>query len=245
MTYCVGMVLDEGLVMVSDSRTNAGVDHVATFRKMSVWSEPGERAIVLMAAGNLAITQAVVTWLNEDPSARGDEDGDSILTVPSMFGAARLVGKAVREVYRNDGDAMREQGIGFGPSMILGGQIKGRALRLFQIYAAGNFIEAGPDTPFFQIGEFKYGKPILDRALTTGTGLYDGVKLALVSMNSTMRSNISVGPPFDVAVYEKDSYRIAEPRRIEEHDPYFVELGQDWSTALQDALQQLPNPEWS
>jgi putative proteasome-type protease len=242
MTYCVGMHLNKGLVMVSDSRTNAGVDHVATFRKMNVWCEPDERVILLMTAGNLAITQAVVNLLHESQDVLGEEH--DIMTVPSMFAAARLVGKAVREVYRNDGDAMREQGIEFSPSLILGGQIKGRAMRLFQVYAAGNFIEASADTPFFQIGEFKYGKPILDRALTAETELLDGVKMALVSMNSTMRSNISVGPPFDVAVYEKDSCRIGETRRIEEHDPYFVEIGQRWSTALQDALHQLPNPDW-
>ncbi|MDP6705937.1 MAG: proteasome-type protease [Alphaproteobacteria bacterium] len=242
MTYCVGMLLDEGLVMVLDSRTNAGVDHIGTFRKMTIWETPGERVVILLTAGNLAIAQAVVNLLNE--GLDNGESEETILTVPSMFGAARLVGNAVREVYRLEGEAMKEQGVEFSPSFILGGQIRDRHMRLFQIYAVGNFIEATDDTPFFQVGEFKYGKPILDRALNTATGLVDGVKLALVSMDSTMRSNISVGLPIDVAVYEKDSCRVKLTRRIEENDPYFIEISQGWSAALQESFQRLPDPDW-
>ena len=242
MTYCVGMMLDTGLVMVADSRTNAGVDHISTFRKMTIWEVPDERVIILLTAGNLAVTQSVVNLLNEGTENGGDDN--TILSVPTMFGAARLVGQAAREVYDTDGEAMKAQGIGYSASMILGGQIKGRTMRLFQVYNAGNFIEATPDTPFFQIGEVKYGKPILDRALTSDVSLTDAVKLGLVSMDSTIRSNISVGHPIDVAIYQKDSCRIARHQRIEDNDPYFTDISQRWSAALQAAFLDLPDPDW-
>jgi len=240
MTYCVGMLLDEGLVMASDSRTNAGVDHIATYRKMTVWERPGERLLVLLAAGNLAVTQAVVNLLNEGVG----EDDRTLDDVDGMFDAARLAGEAVREVYRSDGALLREFGSEFNPSFILGGQFAGRTMRLFQVYAAGNFVEATPETPFFQIGEIKYGKPILDRALDRATSLTDAVKLALVSMDSTMRSNISVGLPIDLVLCERDACRVKLHRRIEHDDAYFDEISRRWSQALQQAYQHLPDPAW-
>lgn len=240
MTYCVGVLLDAGLVMVSDTRTNAGVDHIATYRKMQVFEVPGERVMVMTSAGNLAVTQAVLNLLDEGVG----DDKQTLLTVPTMFDAVRLVGRAVREVYHSDAPAMSEQGADFNASFILGGQIKGRTLRLFQIYSAGNYIEATVDTPFFQIGEIKYGKPILDRALRWDTSLTDATKLALVSMDSTMRSNISVGLPIDMSIYERDSFRVKLQHRVQEDDPYFTDISRRWSQALQAAYHELPDPPW-
>ncbi len=240
MTYCVGMLLEEGLVMVADSRTNAGVDHISTFAKMSRWEVPGERVLVMMTAGNLAVTQAVVNMVSEGVG----EEEETLLTVPGMFAAARLVGRSLRGVWREDGEAMEAQGADFNAAIILGGQVQGRPLRLFQIYAAGNFIEATADTPYFQIGEAKYGKPILDRGLTATSSLTEGVKLALVSMDSTLRSNISVGLPIDLVVYERDALAITQNRRIEEGDPYFTRISERWSRALRTAFSRLPDPEW-
>ncbi|MFI5019105.1 MAG: peptidase, partial [Dongiales bacterium] len=174
MTYCVGLDLKDGLVLLSDTRTNAGVDHISTFSKMHVVEVPGERVITLLSAGNLAVTQAVVNLLNEGiERAAGLE---TLANVPSMFRAARLVGDAIRRVYVKDGEAMQAQNVSFDVSMLLGGQIKGRNMRLFELYSAGNFIEATPDTPFLQIGEHKYGKPILDRVVRSDMALEDGVK---------------------------------------------------------------------
>jgi putative proteasome-type protease len=241
MTYCVGMLLKDGMVMLSDSRTNAGVDNIATFRKMTVWEAPDERMICLMSAGNLAAAQAVVNHLDE-----GHEPGDTtIMTVGSMFKAAQLVGSAVRAVYQADGQSLEAKDPGsFNISFLLGGQLKGRQLRLFQIYAAGNFIEAGDRTPFFQIGEHKYGKPILDRALGFDTDLRAAAKLALISMDSTLRSNLSVGMPLDLLIYRRDALAIETRRSIDENDPYFRTIRQGWSTSLREAIRALPNPEW-
>ncbi len=243
MTYCVGMLLDAGLVMISDSRTSAGVDDIATYRKMSIWAVEGERVMVVLTAGNLAVTQAVLNLLSEGVD-NGAETPETMYTVPSMFGAARLAGRALREVYRVDGPALKEHGAEFNASLILGGQIRDRTMRLFHIYSAGNFIEATSDTPFVQIGESKYGKPILDRALTPRTSLIHAVKLGLLSMDSTMRSNLSVGPPIDVVVYEKDSLALKLQHRIDEDDAYFTEMSKRWSRALKEAYQQLPDPDW-
>lgn len=241
MTYCVGMLLKDGFVMLSDSRTNAGVDNIATFRKMSLWEEPGERVIALMSAGNLSLAQSVVTLIEE---GFGDQK-DTITTVPSMFKAAQMVGEAVREVYERDGKAMQAQDAGpFNVSFILGGQIAGRRMRLFHIYAAGNFIHASDRTPFFQIGEHKYGKPILDRALTYETDLRTATKLALISMDSTLRSNLSVGLPLDLLIYPVNSQKVGMRRMIDEADPYFAEIRQTWSTSLKDAFARLPNVPW-
>lgn len=243
MTYCVGLDLKEGLVLLSDTRTNAGVDNISTFSKMHVTEVPGERVIVLLAAGNLAIAQSVVNLLQEGI----DRDGvpETLLTVKSMFRAAQLVGEAVRRIYHIDGAAMQAQNVSFDISFLLGGQIKGRSLRLFQVYAAGNFIEATPDTPFLQVGEHKYGKPILDRAARYDTDLYDGVKLALVSMDSTLRSNLTVGLPIDLLVYRRDALKVELRRRITEDDPYFAMIRERWSQALREAYRAIPRPDWA
>lgn len=249
MTYCIGLYMNDGLVMLADTRTNAGVDHISTFRKLSVWEAPGDRVISLMTAGNLAISQAVVNLLSEGIEFCGQSDSnacsrETLLTVPSMFQAAQLVGAAVREVYKTDGEALQAQATNFDVSMILGGQIKGRRMRLFQIYSAGNFIEATSDTPFFQIGENKYGKPILDRAFTYRTNLQQAVKLSFVSMDSTLRSNMSVGMPLDLMVYKKDSLMVETQRRIEPDDKYFNSISQVWGSHLREAQASLPNPPW-
>lgn len=243
MTYCVGLLLQEGLVMLSDSRTNAGVDYISTYSKLTVWEDPGDRVIALMTAGNLSLSQNVVTMLNEG-LPNGDGEPVTMATVPSMTEAARLVGRAIREVRRIEGDALRQSGVDFEVSFILGGQINGRSLRLFLFYSAGNYIEAGPDSPYFQIGELKYGKPILDRVVTFDTPLSEGVKCAMISMDSTIRSNISVGPPLDLVVYRRDAKRIETRRTIAADDPYFRMISEGWSAGLREAFQKIPNPQW-
>jgi putative proteasome-type protease len=242
MTYCVGLDLKDGLVLLSDTRTNAGVDNIASFSKMYVFEKPGERVIALLAAGNLSITQSVVNLLHEGIEIDGKIEAP--LTVKSMFRAAQLVGEAVRRIYRVDGAAMQAQSVPFEASFLLGGQIKGRTMRLFHVYTAGNFIEATPDTPFLQIGEHKYGKPILDRAARYDTDLYDGVKLALVSMDSTLRSNLTVGLPVDLLVYRRDALAVELRRRITEDDDYFCMIRDAWSQALRDAYRAIPRPNW-
>ena len=242
MTYCVGLNLKEGMVLVSDTRTNAGVDNISVFSKTHLFSIPGERFIALLTAGNLAITQGVVNLLHE--GIETDERIETLYTVPTMFRAAQLVGEAVRRVYKLDGEALHAQNIQFDVSILLGGQIQGSHLRLFQVYSAGNFIEATPDTPFLQIGEHKYGKPILDRAVEYKTDLYDGVKLALISMDSTLRSNLTVGMPIDLLVYRRDSFESEIKRRISENDEYFSMIRKRWSEALRDAHRAIPRPSW-
>ena len=242
MTYCVGLDLKDGLVLLSDTRTNAGIDHISTFSKMHLFEITGERVVALLAAGNLSITQAVVNLLNEGIETEGVVE--TPLTAKSMFRAAQLVGEALRRIYRVDGPAMQAQNVPFDISFLLGGQIKGRSMRLFEIYAAGNFIEATPDTPFLQIGEHKYGKPILDRAARHDTDLYDGVKLALVSMDSTLRSNLTVGLPIDLLVYRRDALAVELRRRITEDDEYFRMIRERWSEALREAYRAIPRPNW-
>ncbi|HVJ55597.1 MAG TPA: proteasome-type protease [Aliidongia sp.] len=244
MTYCVGLDLEDGLVMLSDTRTNAGVDNISTFSKMYTFEVPGERVIILLAAGNLGLTQSIVNMMQEGVET---EDGavETPMTVRSMFRAAQLVGEAVRRVYRIDGEAMQAQNVTFDVSLLLGGQIKGGPMRLFQIYSAGNFIEATQDTPFLQIGEHKYGKPILDRATSYRTELYDGVKLALISMDSTLRSNLTVGLPIDLLVYRRDQLKIELRRRLTEEDEYFKMIREHWSGALREAYLRIPRPDWA
>ena len=242
MTYCVGLYLKEGLVMLSDTRTNAGIDHISTFCKMHVEEVPGERMIALLTAGNLAISQAV--WNRLQEGILLDGQSHTLRDVPSMFRAAQLAGAAVRAVFDTDGPTLRAQGIAFDVALLLGGQIGGQAQRLFMIYAAGNFIEATEDTPFLQIGEHKYGKPILDRAVTPDTTLVNGVKLALISMDSTLRSNLTVGMPLDLLVYRADTQRVALRRRITEDEPYFRSVREGWSDSLREAYRSMPAPDW-
>ena len=238
MTYCVGLHIDRGLVFASDTRTNAGVDNVAVYRKMHVWEHPGDRVLVILTAGNLAVTQAVISLLNEaidDPTKNG---APSLANVGTMYQAARLVGEAVRAVKRIDGPAL-EATSAFSAPMILGGQINGEPPRLFQVYTEGNFIESTRDTPFFQIGEHKYGKPILDRVTRPEMRMADAAKMILLSFDSTLRSNLSVGMPIDLLIYRTDTLRVGEERRIEADDPYFRKLSRSWSEALRHAFDHV------
>ncbi len=243
MTYCVALRLTEGLVFLADTRTNAGVDRIATFAKMKVVEQPGERVIVTMTAGNLAITQNVMNRLAEGVELDGETH--TLKTVPNLFHAARLVGAATRAVYAADGAALAAQDISFEASIAIGGQIKGERQRLFQVYAAGNFIEATDDTPFFQLGEHKYGKPILDRVVTKATTIDEAIKLALISMDSTLRSNLSVGLPLDLVIYRNDTLKVALQKRIDSDDPSFRAIRERWGSALRDAFKSLPQPDWS
>jgi len=231
------------MVLLADTRTNAGVDHVSVFGKLHTEEVPGERAVALLTAGNLAITQQVWGRLQEGVWLDGFRQ--TLRDVPTMFRAAQLVGEAVRNVFAADGRALSAQGVSFDAALLLGGQIAGGAPRLFLIYAAGNFIEATPDTPFLQIGEHKYGKPILDRAIDHATTtLADGVKLALISMDSTLRSNLSVGLPIDLAVLPADALGFSLKRRIDEDEPYFRYVRAHWGQALRDAHMAMPPPDW-
>ncbi|WP_206997174.1 proteasome-type protease [Trinickia mobilis] len=256
MTYCVAMSVDDGLVFLSDTRTNAGVDHISTARKMTVFEQPGERVLVLLGAGNLALTQAVLHELSE-PS---NPERPSLWTAPTMPDAARVVGQAVRDVHQREARALQEFGVDFNCSFILGGQIAGaangqgacaegtgRALnrpRLFMIYAAGNFIESSSVNPYFQIGESKYGKPIIDRVLTPATPLGEAAKCALVSMDSTLRSNLSVGLPLDLLVYETDALRVTRFVSIDSDNTYFEMIHRTWGERLRQVFAEIPDPNW-
>ena len=242
MTYCLGMLLEHGLVFASDSRTNAGVDHIATFRKLAVFERPGERVMVLLSAGSLATSQSVVSLVGERLGERKGEA--SLFKSRTMFNAARIVGNALREVIDADGEHVRAQGADPGSSFILGGQIKGRAPRLFQIYGAGNFIEATPETPYLQIGETKYGKPILDRVLSHRTSIPAAAKCALLSFDSTMRSNLSVGPPIDILCYRRDSFTTEHRIQIAADDPYFARIRERYGAGIDKLFGQLPEPDW-
>ncbi|MCA0042916.1 proteasome-type protease [Celeribacter litoreus] len=243
MTYCVGMMLDAGLVMMSDTRTNAGVDNISTFKKMFTWEEPGERLLTVMTAGNLATTQALVSILDERTKAPEDRE-PSIMSAPSMFQVARLVARTLKEVIASNADEGQRADSAFNATVILGGQIKGSPPRLFLIYPEGNFIEAGKETPFFQIGETKYGKPILVRAFDPQMSFEDAVKLLLVSFDSTVKANLSVGLPFDLQVVERDTYKVAQQRRIEGDDPYYLEISTSWGELLKSAMDSLPGFEF-
>ena len=240
MTYCVGLKIDRGLVFISDTRTNAGIDSISTFRKMHVWEEPGERVIVLMSAGNLATTQSVVSMLDERTKAVSDR-APTLLEMPSMYQTARLVGNVVKEVIANSAPVGQKADSYFNASFILGGQIRGTEPRLFMIYPEGNFIEASEDTPFFQVGETKYGKPIIVRAYDKGMSFAETVKLLLVSFDSTLKSNLSVGLPLDLLFYETDSFKVGMRKRIAQDDPYYRTVSDGWSNALKQAFKALPD----
>jgi putative proteasome-type protease len=245
MTYCVALRLKDGLVMLSDTRTNAGVDNIACFAKMHLVEIPGERVICLTTAGNLSVAQSVVNLVTEGFQSELSGETENLNSVPTMFRAAQLIGEALSKVYKVHGESMKAQGVAYDVAILLGGQIRGRTMRLFEIYSAGNFIEATEDTPFLQIGEHKYGKPILDRAAQYETDPYDAVKLALVSMDSTLRSNLTVGLPVDLMVYRRDALKVALKRRISEDDQYFRALRESWSKALRDAYRAIPRPDWA
>ena len=243
MTYCVSMLLDSGLVFLSDSRTSAGVDQINTFRKTTVFEIPGERVIVMLSAGNLAITQGVVNLLAEKLAAQ-DARTPSLHTCPNMFEAARCIGDALREMHTRDGEALKAQGVEFNASFIVGGQIRGEAPRLFSVYSAGNFIEASPDTTYFQIGESKYGKPIIDRVTRRSMPLSEAAKCALISMDSTIRSNLTVGLPLDLVIVRRDECRVASHMDIGPENKYFQVIRGAWGEALREAFSELPNPDW-
>jgi putative proteasome-type protease len=234
------MRLDAGLVFLSDSRTNAGVDQISTFRKMTVFEHPGERLMVLMSSGNLAITQAVRQILCECV----DASTPSLWNARTMFEAVRIVGEAIRDVHRRDAEALEEFKIDFNASFIFGGQIRGEGTRLFQIYSAGNFIEATHENPYFQIGEAKYGKPIIDRVLQPSTPLDEAAKCALVSMDSTLRSNISCGMPLDLLVYETDALRVTKFVQIDASNQYMSMIRNTWGARLKQVFNEIPDPTW-
>jgi putative proteasome-type protease len=242
MTYCIGVMLDQGMVFASDSRTNAGVDNFAKFCKMTVFEHPGDRVIVLLSSGNLAGTQAVISVLNQRAAA-----GDAVTNLwnaGTMFDVAMLVADAMRDIERRDGEYLEQSDISFNASFIVGGQICGEPQRLFRIYSEGNFIEAGVDTPYFQTGETKYGKPIIDRVISQYTPLAEAAKCVLVSFDSTMRSNLSVGMPIDLICYEQDSFEVSKRRRFEEGDAYFTALSREWGEGTREVFRRLPELDW-
>ncbi len=240
MTYCVAMRLNAGLVFLGDSRTNAGVDQISTFRKMTVFENPGERMLVLLTAGNLALTQAVTQILSE----RVGPEHASVWTATTMVEAVRIIGDAVREVHHRDAAALNEFGIDFNAKFIFGGQIKGEGMRLFHIYSAGNFIEATYENPYFQIGEAKYGKPIIDRVIQPETPLDEAAKCALISMDSTLKSNISVGLPLDLLVYEADTLRVTKFVHIDGSNQYMAMIRNTWGSRLKQVFAEIPDPTW-
>jgi putative proteasome-type protease len=242
MTYCVAIKLNSGMVFLSDTRTNAGVDLVNRFRKMTVFEVPGDRTIVLMTAGNLSISQSVVQYLMHQTSS---DENRTLWNVTNMFQAARLVGEAIRKVYGDDAEAMKEFGVEFNVSFIVGGQVGNEAMRLFQIYAAGNFIEATNENPYFQIGEAKYGKPIVDRVVTPETPLDEAAKCALISMDSTLRSNISVGLPLDLLCYEKDALAVTKFTQITQDNQYYQMISRTWGMRLREVFGEIDDPVWT
>ena len=241
MTYCVAMRLNAGLVFLSDSRTNAGVDQVGTFRKMHVFENPGDRIMVLMTAGNLSISQSVRQVIAEHLTA----DGKSIWNADSMYEAALVVGEAIRMVHARDAESLAQFGIDFNLSLIFGGQIKDENCRLFQMYSAGNFIEAHDASTYFQIGEAKYGKPIIDRVVNPDTSLNEAAKCALISMDSTVRSNISVGLPLDLLIYEKDALAVTRFVVIDESNAYFQMIRSSWGKQLKTVFEGIADPVWN
>jgi putative proteasome-type protease len=240
MTYCIGMLVDSGLVFLSDSRTNAGVDQISTFRKISLFERPGERVMVALCAGNLALSQAAISLLREQEV----REQPGLWDAASMAEATRRVGDAVREIHRRDAAALKEHSIEFNVSLIFGGQFGAEPPRVFCVYAAGNYIEATADTPYFQIGESKYGKPIIDRVVSRSTSLAQAAKCALISMDSTIRSNLSVGLPLDLVTVQRDALRIHSHVNIDEQHSYFRMVRTRWSESLRHAFHELPDPDW-
>jgi putative proteasome-type protease len=244
MTYCAGVLVRDGLVMVADTRTNAGLDNISTFRKLHLVSDGPERTLAICAAGNLSITQSTLSLLQEGVVNPETDEVETLHSVPTMFRAAQLIGRALRKVYAIDGPALEEARINTDVTFLFGGQIGGSAMRLFMIYAAGNFIECGGDAPFLQIGEHKYGKPILDRAVTYETHIYDVLKIALISMDSTIRSNLAVGLPIDIMVLRRDALKPELIHRIDAGERYFHDLRERWSAALKAAHMAIPRPPY-
>ncbi len=246
MTYCVAIKLNAGLVFLSDSRTNAGLDQISTFRKMIVYEKPGDRFMVLLSAGNLSISQSVRELLQVEQLKEFDNSEPiTIWNAKSMFDATRVLGSAVRHVHERDAASLKQSGVDFNVSLIFGGQIAGEGMRLFQMYSAGNFIEATSETPYFQVGESKYGKPVLDRVLTPDIPLNEAAKCALVSMDSTLKSNLSVGLPLDLVVYEEGTFHTDKVVCIDEQNPYMRMLRANWGVKLREVFDSIEDPMWS
>lgn len=239
MTYCCGVLVRDGLVMIADTRTNAGLDNVSTFRKLHIFSKPGERIMAIASAGNLAISQSVLSTLTEGLEDPHTGEIETLMNAPTMFQAAQRIGRAIRNVHATEGEALKSEDVSFDVSFLFGGQIKGSKMRLFMVYTAGNFIECTTDTPYLQIGEHKYGKPVLDRAMHYDVELYEALKTSLISMDSTMRSNLGVGLPIDVLVVRTDACEADLNHRIEAGEPYFHDLRSRWSAALRAAHQNI------
>ena len=244
MTYCCGILVREGLVMIADTRTNAGVDNISTYRKLHMFDHPGRHIMMIASAGNLSATQSVLHLLESGFENPEIKELEKLVDCKSMFDGAQLIGRAVRRIHDLEGEAYEQSNVKFEVSFLFGGQVENDAMRLFLIYAAGNFIECGRDAPYFQIGEYKYGKPVLDRAVSFDTDINDALKVALVSMDSTMRSNIGVGLPVDIALSRRDSLDLEVDERIDYTDPYFHDLRDRWSTALRQAHLGIPRPPY-
>jgi putative proteasome-type protease len=244
MTYCCGILVRDGLVMFADTRTNAGVDNISTFRKLHVFTRPGERIMAIASSGNLSISQSVVSMLREGWENPETGETETLMSTGTMFQSAQSVGRAIRKIFMEEGQALQESDVKFDVSFLLGGQIKGERPRLFLLYSAGNFIECTQDTPYLQIGEHKYGKPVLDRAINYDSDLYDALKIGLVSVDSTMRSNLSVGLPLDLLIARRDACDAELVYRIEPGEPYFHDLRERWSAALRAAHANIPRPPY-
>ena len=245
MTYCCGILVRDGLVMIADTRTNAGLDNVSTFRKLHIYAEPGERVMALASSGNLSLSQTVRSTLTEGVENPESGEIETLINAPTMFQAAQRIGRVIRKLQAVEGTALAAAEVDHEVAFLLGGQIKGGRLRLFMIYSAGNFIECTTDTPYLQIGEHKYGKPVLDRAVSFDTDIYDALKLGLISMDSTMRSNLGVGLPIDILVLRRDTCDAELSYRIGPDEPYFQDLRERWSAALRAAHMDIPRPPYT
>jgi len=245
MTYCCGILVRDGLVMVADTRTNAGLDNVSTFRKLHIYAEPGDRVIALASSGNLSLSQTVRSTLTEGVENPETGEIETLLNSPTMFQAAQRIGRVIRKLQAVEGKALAAAEVDHEVAFLLGGQIKGGRVRLFMIYSAGNFIECTTDTPYLQIGEHKYGKPVLDRAVSFDTDIYDALKLGLISMDSTMRSNLGVGLPIDILVLRRNTCDAELSYRIGPDEPYFQDLRERWSAALRAAHMDIPRPPYT
>jgi putative proteasome-type protease len=244
MTYCCGVLVREGLVMIADTRTNAGLDNISTFRKLHVFEEPGHAVYALASSGNLSLAQSVVSILTEGLENPESGQLETLMNAPTVFQAAQRIGRVIRHIHRTEAAALEQSDVKFDLGFLFGGQIKGGPLRLFMIYSAGNFIECTTDTPYLQIGEHKYGKPILDRAVQFGIDLHDALKIGLLSMDSTMRSNLGVGMPIDIMVARRDVCAAELNYRINPGEPYFHDLSERWSAALRAAHMAIPRPPY-
>jgi putative proteasome-type protease len=244
MTYCAGILVDDGLVMIADTRTNAGLDNISTYRKLHLFEVPNNRALAVCSAGNLSVTQGTLSLLREGVRNPETDELETLESAPTMFRAAQLVGWAVRRILSDLRSGLEEAGIGANASFLFGGQIQGAPPALFLVYSQGNFIQCSDDAHFLQIGEHKYGKPILDRGITPGIDLYDALKLGLISFDSTMRSNLAVGAPLDLCIIRRDALNVELRHRIEAEDPYFNDLRERWSTALRDAHLAIERPPY-